>query len=87
MKNIDGYVAEITDLLTDGSTAAAVSVWDEITNKGDIQTIVAVHRKLSDAGTIEDLTAAMIDRRGTVRSSRSLSPTQTHDLWDIPEED
>jgi hypothetical protein len=87
MKNIDGYVAEITDLLTDGSTAAAVSAWDEITNKGDIQTIVAVHRKLSDAGTIADLTAAMVEGRDPARRSKPLSPTQTHDLWDIPEED
>ena len=87
MKNIDGYVAEITDLLTDGSTAAAVSIWDEITNEGDLQTIIAVHRKLSDAGTIADLTAAMVKGRETLRGSKPRSPSQTHDLWALPEED
>jgi|TARA_B110000495_G_scaffold172033_1_gene160657 hypothetical protein len=86
MKNIDGYVAEITNLLTHGATAEAVSVWDDITNKNDIQTIVAVHRQLSDAGTIEELTAAMVDRRETVRRRTLQTPSQTHDLWDTPED-
>ena len=86
MKNIDGYVAEITNLLTDGAAAEAVSVWDDITNKNDIKTIVAVHRKLSDAGTIEELTAAMVERRNPVRRRSLLTPSQTHDLWDTPED-
>jgi len=86
MKNIDGYVAEITNLLTAGASSEAVNVWDDITNKNDIQTIVAVHRKLSDAGTIEELTAAMVEQRNPARRRTALTPTQTHDLWDTPED-